>query len=758
MSTITSVKTLRDAPNGIKTNVTVFPGTVVEVLDTSGDWSKIKLEDQGSTEGWILTSALSNAPAANIDNFVDTCQTLAPFFGINTHFLVASAKLRSDIQLKGSAGSEIGPFRLLQSEFDANRQDKVFEMDENDFPSNLITDFRVQCQIFALMTSRAQDAIRIVLNGRRPSAVELYLTLLVGAKAADKLINEPATTINTALKDASAADLPAGGGTPPEIIQRYEDILGGATATGKEAIERISDAFMQACNQTRDAILNAESDVLDEGDVTVHPETDPESVLFSRPLSSDEEAPLKGHLILKLQDKLIKSGHLPAADLAGVSNQDGFFGPDTEKALKAYQHDNGFPISGMVTHAVWRALVGEPSPDIYDLCAQLTASFEGTNFGGVNETNFDNTVITFGYHGYTLTGGNFQLFLQRVDQKHAGLLDTAFGPASAALLRGLFPPVKPAVAASIGKSLFLANPSLGKKSPIKKEWRAAFATFGNIPEVRDEQIAFSREIYWADAKKMRELLGLSDPLSNALCFDVSIQNGLKTKIAEDVAAEFKQTLSEREKRERFAEAIVSNSSFKEDVRQRKVDTLVDGTGRVHGADYSLNSWGFGVPDEAGEKEQPGSSPASQSSNGTFAAFLFKQIPGYSAFAPNEFFVKGGAHQSNGLNTDPPHELWPNVIPLARLLADFKARLGNPSITFNSVYRSRRYNESIGGARNSQHMHFDAADIVVHNSLGPRDWAQVLRSMRGSGVFKGGIGTYRSFVHVDTRGFNADWTG
>ena len=37
-----------------------------------------------------------------------------------------------------------------------------------------------------------------------------------------------------------------------------------------------------------------------------------------------------------------------------------------------------------------------------------------------------------------------------------------------------------------------------------------------------------------------------------------------------------------------------------------------------------------------------------------------------------------------------------------------------------------------------------------------DVVDVLQQMRSSGLFSGGIGKYTSFVHVDTRGHNADW--
>ena len=135
--------------------------------------------------------------------------------------------------------------------------------------------------------------------------------------------------------------------------------------------------------------------------------------------------------------------------------------------------------------------------------------------------------------------------------------------------------------------------------------------------------------------------------------------------------------------------------------------------------------------------------------------------GLKHFKAYEFLVKGAQNDNPsspafGLNTDPPRELWDNIDATAKVLDKLRAKLERP-ITMLSVYRSTAYNTAIGGAGDSQHTHFRAIDFVVQGSpVGPLQWAQVLRSMRADGVFKGGIGVYQSFVHVDTRGYNADW--
>ena len=137
---------------------------------------------------------------------------------------------------------------------------------------------------------------------------------------------------------------------------------------------------------------------------------------------------------------------------------------------------------------------------------------------------------------------------------------------------------------------------------------------------------------------------------------------------------------------------------------------------------------------------------------TFEQFLAKNAPGLVHFKPNEFLMMGGG----GDNSLPPRELWPNVVPLARVLDALRAKLGS-SIVLTSVYRNEGHNAAVGGVQGSQHSRFCAADFQAATG-NPQQWVAILRQLRNDSMFQGGIGLYANFVHVDTRGWNADWTG
>ena len=154
-------------------------------------------------------------------------------------------------------------------------------------------------------------------------------------------------------------------------------------------------------------------------------------------------------------------------------------------------------------------------------------------------------------------------------------------------------------------------------------------------------------------------------------------------------------------------------------------------------------------------------PQASAAPGSFDAHILGL--GLAHFKPYEFLVKGPKNdnpnsKAHGLNTDPPENLWGNIDATARVMDKLRQALGKP-IIFSSVYRSPAYNEAIAGATHSQHVDFRAIDFSVKgSSVGPQEWAGALRNIRSAGGFKGGIGVYATFVHVDTRGQNADWIG
>jgi len=109
------------------------------------------------------------------------------------------------------------------------------------------------------------------------------------------------------------------------------------------------------------------------------------------------------------------------------------------------------------------------------------------------------------------------------------------------------------------------------------------------------------------------------------------------------------------------------------------------------------------------------------------------------FSLEEFACKDGS--------DTP----PKVIERLKLLAkelqvlrDYTGR----TIGINSGYRSVSHNKKIGGAKYSQHLYGNAADITV-SGMKASDVHATLEKLIAEGKMKnGGLGKYHSWTHYD----------
>ena len=107
------------------------------------------------------------------------------------------------------------------------------------------------------------------------------------------------------------------------------------------------------------------------------------------------------------------------------------------------------------------------------------------------------------------------------------------------------------------------------------------------------------------------------------------------------------------------------------------------------------------------------------------------------------------------NSLPPKTQWKKMAPTLMVIDKMVARIGSPLREITSAYRSPAYNRAVRGKSNSYHMLNMACDIKFQG-VSPYHAAYVAKQLRTQGYYKGGIGRYSGFVHVDTRGTNVDW--
>jgi uncharacterized protein YcbK (DUF882 family) len=93
----------------------------------------------------------------------------------------------------------------------------------------------------------------------------------------------------------------------------------------------------------------------------------------------------------------------------------------------------------------------------------------------------------------------------------------------------------------------------------------------------------------------------------------------------------------------------------------------------------------------------------------------------------------------------------NINKLAVKLETLRAVWNKPMVII-SGYRCKKMNEKCGGAKHSQHMLSNAADIRIEGIT----TEEVAKAADLLGF--DGIGIYPTFTHVDLRGYKARWRG
>jgi uncharacterized protein YcbK (DUF882 family) len=108
-------------------------------------------------------------------------------------------------------------------------------------------------------------------------------------------------------------------------------------------------------------------------------------------------------------------------------------------------------------------------------------------------------------------------------------------------------------------------------------------------------------------------------------------------------------------------------------------------------------------------------------------------------------------------TPVPEQFICNVQKVAAQLQILRDHIGQ-AIHITSAYRTPAYNKSVGGSPKSQHLTASAADIWVKGMTPVQLAAVVERLIAEKKLTFGGIGIYKTFVHVDIRKTRTRWNG
>jgi hypothetical protein len=266
---------------------------------------------------------------------------------------------------------------------------------------------------------------------------------------------------------------------------------------------------------------------------------------------------------------------------------DGVFGDMTCTALKNLQTARALPATGSVDGATWQQLTTDPLPSLFERCLQVTAAFEGHGFG-LAKGNFDGAGITWGVIGFILSNREVQAILAAAEQQAPGILARIMGPLAAQWQAITAKPLNQQLAWADAMSLGAT------KEGLPAPWLQAFARLGDEPVVQQVQMHRAYERYFVPCAAAAERLQLTSELGILLAFDVHVQNGGFKPDAFAQAAALPAGTAESGRRDRLAELVAKSArpKYRADVLSRKW-TIALGQGRVHGAPYTLSSWGIG---------------------------------------------------------------------------------------------------------------------------------------------------------------------
>jgi hypothetical protein len=126
-----------------------------------------------------------------------------------------------------------------------------------------------------------------------------------------------------------------------------------------------------------------------------------------------------------------------------------------------------------------------------------------------------------------------------------------------------------------------------------------------------------------------------------------------------------------------------------------------------------------------------------------------------SICPNQVIAAHAKSKGPVWNSLPPKAWWTRMGYTLRVADRIALEMNVHEIEVISAYRSPAYNAHCEGAKaRSWHQANVAVDVKfpVRASL----VTATARNLRGRGLFKGGVGGYWDFTHIDSRGENMDW--
>jgi hypothetical protein len=136
-------------------------------------------------------------------------------------------------------------------------------------------------------------------------------------------------------------------------------------------------------------------------------------------------------------------------------------------------------------------------------------------------------------------------------------------------------------------------------------------------------------------------------------------------------------------------------------------------------------------------------------------FRYLNSLGLKRISPAQVVATHAKSKGNVWNTLPPRAWWKRMGYTLRVVERIALEMNVSQVEVISAYRAPAYNAHCEGARTgSWHQANIAADVKF--PVRASKVTATARELRNLGLFKGGVGGYWDFTHIDCRGENINW--
>jgi hypothetical protein len=128
--------------------------------------------------------------------------------------------------------------------------------------------------------------------------------------------------------------------------------------------------------------------------------------------------------------------------------------------------------------------------------------------------------------------------------------------------------------------------------------------------------------------------------------------------------------------------------------------------------------------------------------------------GLRSIDPAQVIAAHAKKRGSVWNSIPEKRSWRSMAYVLKVTDRIAAEMGVGDVEVISAYRAPAYNARCGGRSGSWHQANVAVDVKF--PVRASRVTATARELRNLGLFRGGVGGYWNFTHIDARGQNIDW--